>query len=240
MNLYKIRFFALLILPLLFASCDKMEDRYMEYTKGGEIIYLGKADSVKVFSGRNRIKVSWLLLSDPKITKSVIYWNEKKDSAIVNVQRSKGTDTISVLLGNMLEKSYSFEVYNFDNKGNSSVKTEAIGIVYGDRYASVLTNRVFESTLYKAADKSLEIKWFGASDQVAVVEMKYIDLNGIEKTVKNYKIPNIVNPRIPPALAASTLFPSFKIGTTFKYRTGYIPKAAAIDTFYTDFKLVTP
>ena len=139
-----------------------MDDNYKEFVKGGEIVYLGKADSVQTFSGKNRIKVTWLLLSDPKINKSVIYWNEKQDSLVVAIERSSGIDTVSVFLENMAEQTYNFEIYNYDSSGHSSVKQEAIGTVYGDNYASSLTNRSFAEATYKVADKSALINWYGS------------------------------------------------------------------------------
>jgi len=235
---YKHNFYLLLASILIISSCDKMEDGYMEFAKGGEIIYLGKADSLKTFSGRDRIKVSWLLISDPKITRSVIYWNDKRDSSVVNIQRSSGVDTISVFLENMAEQSYNFEVYNYDNAGNFSVKTEVIGTVYGERYAATLTNRSLESSIYDAEDKSVEIKWFGAATQAEVMDIRYTDVNGVERVIKEFKVANINNPRLPKALPSSTVLPDYKKETTLSYRTGYLPRAGAIDTFYTDFKTV--
>lgn len=231
-------FIFLLGMGFLISSCDKMEDGYMEFTKGGEKIYLGKADSVRTFSGRNRIKVSWLLLSDPKINKSVIYWNEKADSAIVNVQRTKGVDTISVLLNNMLEQTYNFEIYNYDAAGHSSIKGQAIGTVYGDNYANSIINRSFEKAVYEASSKSVNINWYGGASEAVEVEMIYTDVDGVQRTIKNYRTVLPTNPLNPYTFPMVTNMPQYKKGTTFKYRTGYLPKEKAIDIFYTAYTTV--
>lgn len=231
-------FIFLLGVGVLISSCDKMEDGYMEFTKGGEKIYLGKADSVNVFSGRNRIKVSWLLLSDPKINKSIIYWNEKADSAIVNVQRTDGVDTISVLLDNMLEQTYNFEIYNYDGAGHSSIKEEAIGTVYGDNYANSIINRSFEKAVYETSSKSVNINWYGGSSEAVEVEIIYTNENGEQKTIKNYLSVLPTNPLNPYTFPTVTNMPQYKKGTTFKYRTGYLPKEKAIDIFYTAYTTV--
>lgn len=236
MNLKKYRIFIFLLgIGFIISACDKMEDGYMEFTKGGEIIYLGKADSVKTFSGKNRIKVSWLLISDPKIIKSVIYWNEKADSAIVNIQRTAGVDTVSVLLNNMQEQTYNFEIYNYDAAGHSSIKEEAIGTVYGNNYAETITNRSFESAEYDHTTKSVNVNWYGAATEAVVVEMVYTDINGAQKTIKDFRTVEPTNPLNPYTFPTVTNMPKYKKGTTFKYRTGYLPKTNAIDTFYTEF-----
>lgn len=236
MNFKKYRPFAFLMsIAIILSACDKMEDGYMEFTKGGEKIYLGKADSVSTFSGRNRIKVSWLLISDPKINKSVIYWNEKADSAIVDVQRTDGVDTVNIMLNDMKEQTYNFEIYNYDGAGHSSIKEEAIGTVYGDNYASTITNRSFESTMYSPSAKTVDINWYGAATEAVVVEILYTDVNGVQQTVKNYRTVVPINPINPTTFPAVTNLPRYKKGTTFKYRTGYLPKENAIDTFYTAY-----
>jgi hypothetical protein len=239
MNLIKYRFSLICVIGLaILASCSKMDDNYKEFVKGGEIVYLGKADSVQTFSGKNRIKVSWLLLSDPKINKSVIYWNEKQDSLVVAIERSSGIDTVSVFLENMNEQTYNFEIYNYDNAGHSSVKQEAIGTVYGDNYASNITNRSFAEATYQVADKSALISWYGAATEAVIVEIVYTDTDGKERTVKETRSVAPVNPINPYVFPAETVLSKYKKGTTFKYRTGYLPKAMAIDTFYTDYKTV--
>lgn len=236
MNFKKYRPFVFLMsIAIILSACDKMEDGYMEFTKGGEKIYLGKADSVNTFSGKNRIKVSWLLISDPKINKSVIYWNEKADSAIVDVQRTEGVDTVSIMLNNMKEQTYNFEIYNYDGAGHSSIKEEAIGTVFGDNYASTITNRSFESTTYSPSSKTVDVNWYGAATEAVVVEILYTDVNGVQQTVKNYRTVVPTNPLNPTTFPAITTLPKYKRGLTFKYRTGYLPKENAIDTFYTAY-----
>jgi len=43
---------------LLLLSCKKQDHFYKEFIEGGEIIYVGKADSILVQPGKNRMKLS--------------------------------------------------------------------------------------------------------------------------------------------------------------------------------------
>jgi hypothetical protein len=62
-------------------SCTKWDD-YKKYTADGEIIYAGKLDSVKVLSGKNRVRVVGKLNADPKISSVKIFWNQNADSLV--------------------------------------------------------------------------------------------------------------------------------------------------------------
>ena len=39
-------------------GCDGMDATYTDFIKDGPIVYIGKADSLKAFSGKNRIKLT--------------------------------------------------------------------------------------------------------------------------------------------------------------------------------------
>lgn len=221
---------------VVFSSCDKMEDGYLKYAEGGEIVYIGKADSVKTFSGKNRIKLSWLLISDPKISKCKVYWNDRLDSTIIDVVRSKGVDTVKVIIDNLAEQSYNFEVYTFDNAGRSSVKVETSGKVYGNRYAGSIFNRTLKSVAF-SVDKA-NIEWYAAAADAIAVEIKYTDKFGVERTVRQEPILNPNNPRDAPSIPVLVSLPDFKKGNSFQYRTLYKPALSAIDIFYTAYDIV--
>ena len=215
----------------LFASCEKMNDRHEAYLKDGVIIYTAKVDSLKAFPGRNRVALSWLLVSDPKIDKCRVYWNSGRDSLNVPVQRTGGVDTIRVTLDNLLENIYTFEVYTYDNAGHSSVRESVIGTVYGANYVATLYNRPLRTAKYITASKSAQIAWFGISPQAVAVDIEYTHING--STVSKREIAVRPDPFKPAAFADTTLLPNYKQGTNIRYRTAFKPVPTAIDTFFT-------
>src|SRR5690554_72263 len=133
---------------ITFISCTKMDETYKDFIKDGEIIFTGKVDSLTALPGKNKVKLQWLLVSDPKITKNVVYWNNFKDSISFDVQKTAGTDTITSIIDNLTEGVYTFSVFTRDNFGNSSVKADVIGVVYGDNYANTLSNRPLSTAYY--------------------------------------------------------------------------------------------
>src|SRR3546814_11759755 len=101
-----------------------MDEILRDFYKDGEIIYPGKADSLKAYPGRYRLGLSWLILADPKATRAKIFWNNRQDSLEMDMVRTSHTDTVEVMFENLEEKAYTFEVFTFDNAGNQSVRSE--------------------------------------------------------------------------------------------------------------------
>jgi hypothetical protein len=135
-------FFFLVLAGCLFNSCSKQDATYSDFLKNGEIVYNGKPDQLQVFSGNDRVQLQWYIVSDPKITKAKIFWNNPaqidgkdpepgeriggRDSVEINIQRSSGTDSVKVLIDRLKEGIYTFDVFMYDNAGHSSVKSEVI------------------------------------------------------------------------------------------------------------------
>jgi hypothetical protein len=76
------RLLLLAMMTISLASCEKA-DKYKEFVKDGEISYIGKLDSVKVYSGKNRVMIKGMITSDPKIVECRVFWNNKKDSLVI-------------------------------------------------------------------------------------------------------------------------------------------------------------
>lgn len=230
-SLYISLCFLILVSSLLF-SCGKMDNTYKDFIKNGEIIYPGRVDSLKAFSGKNRIQLKWLLVADPKITKNVVYWNYKKDSLVIDIVKTANIDTISIIIPNLLEQTYTFEVYTYDKTGHSSVKAQVIGTVYGDNYSNTIYNRPISTVVYTAATKITTISWSGVNSQATVLEITYTDNAGVTQAITEYPILDISFPDHPKAFAPITNLPNFKKGTSFQYRTTYKPTPLCLDAFY--------
>lgn len=215
----------LLALLLLFTACSKMDDTYKQFIKNGEIPYAGSVDSVKVFPGDNRIQLSWLV-SDPRVTKAKIYWNNKSDSLDMVLKRQYDVDTINVILSPIAEGAYSFDIYTFDDEGNKSIKVSTTGQVYGERYISSLLPRPVKSALY--SDGKVAITWGSADTHVTGTEIRYTDAGG---TVQHIRVPVDSN---------TTTLSNFHFSdnTDLAYTTVYLPDSSAIDLFKTAYEAI--
>ncbi|HEY9260401.1 DUF4998 domain-containing protein, partial [Chitinophaga sp.] len=209
---------------LLFSACRKQDD-YKKFIEKGEILYTGKADSLLVRPGRNRVELSWLLIADPKVSRSKIYWNNRRDSASIDIKRTSGVDTIRFVIGNLEERAYSFEVFNFDKDGNISVRTEANGFVYGSLYEDALLTRALGSAEMK--NGHAEIPWADIDTSGGIIGMQ------LQYTTSD----QVQHDTILPAEAESqiTVLENYLSASSFRYRTLYLPDPLAVDTFYTTF-----
>ncbi len=201
-------------------SCDKMTDNYQEYLEGGEIIYPGKADSIQVHPGKYRVELQWLIMSDPSVSSATVYWNNKQNFQKVAISRTTGIDTVKVILNDMEEQTYTFEVYTLDNEGNQSVKTEVVGTVYGDKYRSTLLNRAIRSYNY-SEEEGLTLHWEKADAGTVAEEIAYMDVNNHNRVLSF------------PVEQENVLLEGYNPDLGFNLSTVFMPDSMAIDTFKT-------
>lgn len=161
-----ILFFILLTLSSLwFIQCDDMDNLYRDYIDQGERIYLGKPDSLIAMSGVGRIKLKWCVNADPKIEETIVYWNLRQDSVVKTFQRDKkGIQADSLIIENLAEGLYTFELFNRNKRGERSLMSTVQGQVYGENYIATLKNRTVTSMQILSFDKEkqsadIEIVW---------------------------------------------------------------------------------
>jgi hypothetical protein len=208
-----------------FTSCTKMDD-FKKYVEGGEISYTGRVDSLKIRSGRNRVLVQGLFISDRKVTKCKIYWNSRQDSLVVAVERKLSVDTLNKYVTNLFEGSYNFEIITYDAAGNASIPVIKSGVkVYGDNYAASLINMPVSDV---SLDGTIATITWGGLDKAngpQYMDVSYVNTAGVKTRVKK-----LVN-------AATAILSDYKYRSTFDYRTVYLPDTMAIDTFYTAYRV---
>jgi hypothetical protein len=215
---------------IAFASCKKMDD-YKKYIEDQPVLnYTGKVDSVKVFSGQNRVLIQGLLVSDPKIKEARIYWDGRRDSIVVPINRTFGVDTLKAAINNLEDRVYNFEIVTFDDQGNKSVKVYAFGRSYGQNYLLSLINRPIAVNSLKTYDNTFSATFSNVDRTLGIfaTEVKYTDQNGTEK-IKRLGIDEN-------ALSLTNV----KIGEKMSYRSLYLPDTLCLDTFYTDFTEFKP
>lgn len=209
----------LFALCLLCANCTDM-DEYKKYIADGEIIYPQKADSIKSYPGKNRIMLEWLII-DPKVDFCRVYWNQDGERKTVDIpvdNHDYESDTVRVVIDDLEESSYIFDVISFDEFGNTSIPSEVEESAYGQIYEASLVNRVLKSKEYDASGLTLE--WYGADETEVAVLLSYTDLTGTRKDI------------IIPQSSTEIILPDFNVEYPFYYRTSYVPVPNAIDTFY--------
>lgn len=213
------------MLLLLASSCAKWDD-FKEYIKEGEITYVGRLDSVKVFPGKERVKISALLKPDPKIKQVQVFWNDRRDSTSFEVD---GTDSNGIFeeVIPMTEGIVSLLFYTFDDAGNRSVAVPVVGRAYGSRYENGLTNRLIENAMVEEGVARIDWAEMDLGTGPFATEVKYLTSDNKEKTV-----------RIPLGSEETEIRDLAPGEKTVAYRTLFLPQPTSIDTFYTEFTTV--
>jgi hypothetical protein len=129
-----------------------------EYFDRGETFYTGKIRSLQDFPGNNKVKFLWTVNSDPRITRTVIYWNEGMDSTTVAVNRTQPDSVQLEKIVELSEGNYLFEFVTKDNAGHRSLGVERSVTIYGEKYIASLQNRDVVSAVYYD-DGQLIIQW---------------------------------------------------------------------------------
>lgn len=207
---------------LSFSSCDDFMEMHKEYIEGGEIIYAPKPDSINFIAGKNRILFNCRTYNAPNVRSVDVYWNDGLDSLIIPVELKTGYDSISVVLDNMDEKSYTFDVRTTDNFGHKSLYLTDFGTSYGETYQSRLSDRRIKAVAL--SDKGGTVTWYFASGDLVRSEIRYVKNDGSQSVAEILSDKNIVD------------LPDIKPGSVVEYRSLFIPEEASIDTFATAWK----
>ncbi|GHV20612.1 hypothetical protein FACS1894174_02800 [Bacteroidia bacterium] len=200
-----------------------MNDMHDQYLQDGEKTYIGRVDSVKHLSGRERVLIQYWL-TDPRAKELHILWNQKRDSIVVPVPEHEPLDMLEVMIGEGNEKigegDHTFFFYSHDNRGHRSIIFETLINVYGDHYQETLINHSLKNKT-KSGNK-LTLTWGGSSsaDEIGI-DIIYKQISGPEKSIF-----------IPIAeLGTTTILEDIDFSVPVQYRTWYKPRPNAIDQF---------
>jgi hypothetical protein len=196
-------------------GCDDQNFLHQKYLDQGETVYPGMVNDVEYFAGNERVRFTWKISSDPRVVKSVFYWNdgEKDDSAVINVNRTQtGILNMDTIL-NVKEGTHDFTLVNQDNENHKSLSVTSTVQIYGTKYISLLANRKLSSSF---DDGKLTIQW-------SIVESAIIQYTTVNYT--NYSDPsNPVNRSIPVEnTETKTVIEGVREGDTFSISTSYLP-----------------
>jgi hypothetical protein len=151
-----------------------MDDTYKEYVVPRGITYPGKAVSPVVYPGYNRALVEWNTGNDPKVVKTMIFWNNYTDSAAVDVPA--GQAVVGKIIEPLEENDYTFIIRTYDEKGNVSVPSEVTGSVYGEAFRSRLINRTL--TAVETGGGKITVAWGDKVTYGLWSELHYVNRTG--------------------------------------------------------------
>ena len=126
----KVAYIILSGIILVWVSCKRADSLYEEYLVPNGRSYPAKALNAEAYSGKERVVISWLNGTDPKIVKARISWNNY--TAWEEIDITPSMNVIRKEINPLAENIYSFIIRTYDGEGNISVPVEVIGAVYGE------------------------------------------------------------------------------------------------------------
>lgn len=204
-------------LVCLLAACDNMNDLHIGYLKEGERVYAAKVDSISPGPGNERINME-VFINAQRIDKIRIYWNAYRDS--VDFQIGGKTGVFNIMLKNLPEREYLFQVVSFDKFGNRSLPFECTSLSYGENYRRTLANRRIESISTITSGKAV-FKWSMIDEDAEFTELTYVNSQGVSMQRKV------------PATVYSDTIADYRPSSSFSFHTVYRPTKNSPDTFNT-------
>src|SRR3546814_696381 len=222
-------------LPLFFlmvvaVSCKDMNVLHEAYLEDGEIIYSSKVDSLLSYPGNGRIRIQGVIEDAFNVNEIVVNWDRGESTkSFPYTKASKGQDTIWLMMDELEEGNYQFDVFSRDAEGNQSVPVTVFGTVYGETFRSNLVPRSVNGFAYTEASSWVKFEAINASQRAT--EVTYVNAGGTEMT------------KTLPEMKDTVFLPEYKIGTTIRYRTFYVPsprdasgQETSLDKFDSDWK----
>ncbi|WP_162915409.1 DUF4998 domain-containing protein [Paraflavitalea soli] len=214
---------------LMVNACSKMDEYKEKYVSNGETTYTGKIDSVRMFSGKNRVKFKALLNPDPRVTGYRVYWGGKADSITFPVTHTEPGGVIEQIIPNIPESEQTFEFVTFDALGNRSISTFKNATSYGSRYQESLINRkIINSALTSNLQTAITLVNMDKATGVFNTEVRYLTTNGDSASC------NI------PLATTDTFLLNHQYGSLINFRTWYRPDSTSIDNFFTAYTTFQP
>ncbi|GHT50167.1 chitobiase [Bacteroidia bacterium] len=211
----------IVLTALCVSSCENMMDVHQQFIEDGERIRAPKVHDMQFFAGENQILFRFMLKTSPNVTTVDVFWNDRADSLIIPVTPTTGLDTFKVILPNMAEKSYTFEVRTTDSYGHHSLVTTGVGTAYGTMYRKSLSNRrVGIGTMVEVGTNiQVRIPWGAASTNLVQNEIRYTAVGGAKQVIEVTRTD------------ALTSISDAEAGSLFESRSWFLPDSVAIDTF---------
>lgn len=197
-------------------SCYKQDDIYREYIVVGGHTYPAKSVELKAAPGLNRVVLSWDLPNDPSIRSAKVYWDNYTDSVAVNY-KDFPDGHVSISIPNLEERSYTFDVVNFDDPGNRSLASELTARPLGSSWLVTHSERRISSCVMDADTAVITLT--KATDEMVATKFMVRDLAG---SWKEYE-------KTMPADENTIRIPGVMKGKRFKFTSAYRKEDAVED-----------
>lgn len=203
------KIFCIVLFSSLLFSCGKQDTVYKEFVKEGGYIYPAKPIELTASSGYQRVFLEWMAPMDPSIRVTKLFWDNYTDSLVFSI--SDYVDGfLSAEVAGLDDRSYTFDVVNYDAAGHKSLATEITTTPFGESWLLSHAERSFMSAVMDGEDAVVTMG--KSTDEMVATKFRYKadDGNIVES---DYLFPEDVEIRLPHAMK----------GKRIEYKSAYLP-----------------
>ena len=192
-------------------SCAKQDTVYKEFVVNGGRVYPAKVVNASVAAGYQRIIISWEAPMDPSLKSAKLFWDNRTQSRDFEYS-DYPSGRIETTVEDLEDRSYTFEIVNYDAAGNSSLAEELTTSPFGDGWLVSHADRSVSSALVNYDTGVATVTMTNATDEMVLTKIRYVNTNG--ETVESEEIPadkNVIE------------ITDAQQGKFFEYKSAYIP-----------------
>lgn len=190
-------------------SCTSQDDIYKEFIKDGGYIYPAKAANITSETGFQKVTLFWPVPKDPSLRSARVYWDDYTD--FLDLNYSDFSDTVSVTITNLADRSYTFDIVNFDKLGNKSIAAEKSATPYGMNWLSTHEERQFKHAWVDGTTATVQLT--ESTSEMVATKFRYKNLDGEWVEFGPRMTPREVNFKLTNAMR----------GKYFEFSSGFLP-----------------
>lgn len=178
MNIKKISFKLLSVAGamIMLASCGGQDDIYQEWVKKGGYDYPAKAINLSSVSGYQSVIVNWEKPMDPAVRTATLFWDNYASSRDIDYA-DYPDGKVSMEVSGLEDRSYTFDIVNYDDAGNKSLAAEITVSPYGDGWMVSRSQRSVARAEMMEDGKKAMIIMSKATDEMIATKFRYKDRN---------------------------------------------------------------
>lgn len=205
-------FTALIISTTAFilVSCGGQDEIYKEWIKEGGYDYPAKAINMTYLQGYQKITLMWEKPMDPAVKRAILYWDNYAKSRDIDYG-DFADGKVTIVVDSLEDRSYTFDVVNFDGEDNKSLPAEMTISPYGDSWLISRSERAVVSAIMDGDDAKIEMT--KATDEMVATRFRYKDATGSWVELKTILKPGTNEVTLPGALK----------GKRFEYSSAFCP-----------------
>ena len=203
------------------SSCGGQDEIYKEWVKKGGYDYPAKALKLTSVIGYKSVIINWEKPMDPAVRTASLFWDNYAKS--VDIDYADYPDgKVSVSVGDLEDRSYTFDIVNYDDEGNQSLAAEITVSPYGDGWMVSRSERSVARAEMDENGRDARIVMSKATDEMVATRFRYKNLQD-----EWVECETVLKPG-----ENEVTFPNALKGKRFEYSSSFCP-AKGKDTVWT-------